>query len=261
MAKTFRNLSTDTTLGGNAPSDSTVSSQKAIKAYVDTKATGTNRINGAPLSNSSSIFYGVSTSAAKAVEKVVSIPSITTLEVGVAILVQPTVTSSVANSTLKLNNFPAYPMIYIGAAITTSTDSVVWSAAFPSWWLFDGTSWVFSGKGYDTTYSSRSVAAGIEGTETSSRLLRADRLKPIIQGTTLTDIDVSTTGAVTASDSITSGIGKLQATKADSSALSGKQEKSNLVTSVSAASTDAQYPSAKLFYTTCGNIEALINAL
>lgn len=43
--------------------------------------------------------------------------------------------------------------------------------------------------------------------------------------------------------------------------LGNYQLKSNLVTSVSAASTDSQYPSAKLFYDTCGDIEALINAL
>ena len=35
----------------------------------------------------------------------------------------------------------------------------------------------------------------------------------------------------------------------------------NLVTSVSSSSTDSQYPSAKLFYDTCGDIETLINNL
>ena len=39
------------------------------------------------------------------------------------------------------------------------------------------------------------------------------------------------------------------------------QTTSNLVTSVSSSSTDSQYPSAKLFYDTCGDIETLINAL
>lgn len=33
----FFNISTDTTLGGNSPSDTTVSSQKAIKTALDTK--------------------------------------------------------------------------------------------------------------------------------------------------------------------------------------------------------------------------------
>lgn len=44
-------------------------------------------------------------------------------------------------------------------------------------------------------------------------------------------------------------------------ALANMQTTTNLVTSVSSASTDAQYPSAKLFYDTCGDIETLINAL
>lgn len=36
----FLNISTDTTLGGSSPSDETVSSQKAIKAYVDSHGGG-----------------------------------------------------------------------------------------------------------------------------------------------------------------------------------------------------------------------------
>lgn len=52
-----------------------------------------------------------------------------------------------------------------------------------------------------------------------------------------------------------------QSGTAVASAISGKQNISNLVTSVSSASTDSQYPSAKLFYDTCGDIETLINAL
>jgi hypothetical protein len=43
--------------------------------------------------------------------------------------------------------------------------------------------------------------------------------------------------------------------------ISNMQTTTNLVTSVSSSSTDSQYPSAKLFYDTCGDIETLINAL
>ena len=43
--------------------------------------------------------------------------------------------------------------------------------------------------------------------------------------------------------------------------LSLKQDKSNLVTSINASSTDTQYPSAKCMYDIVGNVEALINAL
>lgn len=49
--------------------------------------------------------------------------------------------------------------------------------------------------------------------------------------------------------------------KGDGTWASGVQLTSNLVTSVSSLSTDTQYPSAKLFYDTVGDVETLINAL
>lgn len=134
-----------------------------VQDQIDSKADKTNRVNGAALSNAISSFYGTSDTAAATVQKEVSIPSITNLDVGTVIIVQPTVTSTVANSTLKLNSFDAYPMRYNNAAITTSTDSVVWSANYPSIFVFDGTYWVFAGHGLDsnTTYTlNYSVDAG-----------------------------------------------------------------------------------------------------
>lgn len=107
-------------------------------------------------------WFGTSSTAAATVQKEVSIPSITSLKIGQIIVVQPTVTSTVADSTLKLNSFDAYPMRYNNAAITTSTDSVVWNANFPSLFVFDGSYWVFLGHGLDsnTTYSNRAAASG-----------------------------------------------------------------------------------------------------
>ena len=129
-------------------------------------------------------IYGESTTAAATVQKEVSIPSITSLNAGQLIIVKPTVTSTVANSTLKLNSFDAYPMLYGGSAITTSTDSYVWIKDVPGWWLFDGSNWLFAGHGTDinTTYSAMSVANIIAGTETSARLMRSDYLKNGICG-------------------------------------------------------------------------------
>lgn len=204
-------LDTDITLSGN--SDTAIASQKATKTYIDNKADKTNIINGAPLSNATSYFFATSDTAAATTEKVVSIPSITTLSAGQIIVVQPTITSTVANSTIKLNNFDAYPMIYNNNAITTTSDSVVWNANFPSIWVFDGTNWVFAGHGIDsnTTYSNMSVAEGTTGTATSQRTMRADYLKQIIQGTVLTDLDKSTAIEIAATDTILSALGKLQA--------------------------------------------------
>ena len=65
----------------------------------------------------------------------------------------------------------------------------------------------------------------------------------------------TTTSSVTSSSSaaLTSG--------GAYTALQNYQTTANLVTSVSSSSTNSQYPSAKLFYDTCGDIETLINAL
>ena len=184
-----------------------------------------NQITNAPTNNEvidkvneiicNMVGYGTSDSVADAVTKVVSIPSITTLNTGQIIIVKPSVTSTVASSTIKLNDFDAYPMRYNNAAISTSTDSIVWNENFVSTFIFDGTYWQFAGHGYDnntnTTYSAMSVSEGTTGTATNSRTVRADYLKQIIQGTTLTGLSTSTNSAVVATDSITTGIGKLQA--------------------------------------------------
>ena len=86
---------------------------------------------------STTFIYWESSTAAATVQKEVSIPSITELNVWQVIIVKPTVTSTVASSTLKLNSFPAYKMLYNGTEITTSTDSVVWTANVPSMFYLD----------------------------------------------------------------------------------------------------------------------------
>ena len=153
-----------------------------------------NTINGSSLNDGTSYWYGTSTTAAATVQKEVSIPSIKTLNPGQVIIVKPTATSTVANSTLKLNNFDAYPMRYNNAAITTSTDSVVWSAAFPTWWLFDGTYWVFVGHGVDlnTTYSVIQQADIETGTATTGRLVSAKVLRDNFY--TETEVDTAISG-------------------------------------------------------------------
>ena len=162
-------------------------------------------------------IYGIGGGGAATAAKTVSIPSITSLEVGQIIVVKPSETSTVANSTLKLNSFDAYPMRYGNAAITTSTDSIVWYANYPSIFIFDGSYWVFAGHGLDnnTTYSTMSVAEGLAGTADSNRSLQAVNLKQIIQGlapgSALTGYEkAETVAAVAATDTISDAIGKLE---------------------------------------------------
>ena len=157
---------------GNFKAVSTVASQ----SLTDTeKANARDNIAAQPL-----IGIGTSTTAKATVDKIVSIPSITSLNVGQIIIVTPTITSTVANGTIKLNNFDAYPMLYANSAISTSTDSMVWSANIPSMFLFDGSYWIYVGRGYEQTYSAMSSSEGITGTKTSARLITAAVLKAII---------------------------------------------------------------------------------
>lgn len=123
--------------------------------------------------------YGTSSTAATTAQKVVTISSIESLNSGQIIVVIPTITSTVANSTIKLNDFDAYPMRYNNAAITTSTDSIVWSANIPSIFMFDGTYWQFLGHGLDsnTTYSVLTQEQLDTGTATTSRLITAKLLR------------------------------------------------------------------------------------
>ena len=62
------------------------------------------------------------------------------------------------------------------------------------------------------------------------------------------------TGAVTYTAPVTSVNG-------NTGAVTGLQTTSNLVTSVSSSSTNSQYPSAKLFYDTVGDVESVLQTL
>lgn len=112
---------------------------------------------------STTFNYWVSDTAAATVEKTVTIPGIKELNVWQVVIVKPTVTSTVANSTLKVNNFPAYDMLYNWSAITTSTDSIVRGANIPSMFMLDEVSgtkyrrflahWLDSNTTYSINYS------------------------------------------------------------------------------------------------------------
>lgn len=127
--------------------------------------------------------FGTSSTAAATVQKEVSIPWITTLATWQIVHILPSITSTVANSTLKVNNFTAYPMRYNNAAITTSTDSIVRPANIVTTFVFDGTYWQFVWHWLDsnTTYSNMSAAEAVTWTCASWRSIAACTLKCAIQ--------------------------------------------------------------------------------
>ena len=138
-----------------------------IQTQLNAKAPSANTVNGAPLSNAASYFYGVSTSAANATQKEVSIPSITALNAGQVIVISPTInTDTIQNATLKLNNFGAYPISYVNFNQVTLN---IWNVAFPSVFVFTGSVWRFVCRGfYD---AGMTIEEGIIGTASGQRTI------------------------------------------------------------------------------------------
>jgi hypothetical protein len=134
------------------------------------------------------------------------------LKDGQFIIVIPTYEATSGSKTkLKLNNFEAYPLKYGVDVVNTTNDGYMLVAGRPSIFVFDGEYWVFAGQGFRTVYNAITVPNGIAATSESAQLVSPANLKQIIQGTTLTGIDVATSGTVSETDSVMGAIGKLQA--------------------------------------------------
>lgn len=75
------------------------------------------------------------------------------------------------------------------------------------------------------------------------------------------DPDTGTYRSIDAVGGNGSGGGAVSSVNGRTGAVTGLQEASNLVTSLSASSTNAQYPSAKCVYDIIGNIETLLASI
>lgn len=99
--------------------------------------------------------YATSSTAAACTTKCVCIPEITQLCVGQQITVMPKITATNCATSLKLNDFTAYPIRYNNAALTSTTDWYVRWADCLSTFIFDWSYWRVASKSYDvnTTYT------------------------------------------------------------------------------------------------------------
>ena len=214
----------------------------ASKAYVDHEIStlASHTVNGAPLSNTSTVFAGKSTTDAATTTKEVTISGINELVDGLMVIITPTKTSTAGASTLKVNSLDAKPMYYQNNALTTTTDGSVWIANTPSTWIYDGTAqiWRFAGYGkYDTTttyYSMHTLdmsqisnpttaqiaGAALVGTATNNDTISPRVLKNAIQNTNLTantpitgenlEVFNPTDALITATDTVIGAFGHAQ---------------------------------------------------
>jgi hypothetical protein len=126
---------------------------------------------------------------------------------------------------------------------------------------YDGTYWVLMTSGTNSNPGTlNTTSTSSMSTNASESLSGAISLHKIAKTGSYDDL-VSKPTIPTTTSSVTSGSSAALTSGGAYTALSGKEDTSNKVTSISASSTDAQYPSAKAVYTQIGNIEAVLNQI
>lgn len=98
-----------------------------------------------------------------------------------------------------------------------------------------------------------------------ARKLAMDVLQALVESVDWSDISGKPTFATVATSGSYNDLSNkptmVTSVNGNTGAVTGLQTTSNLVTSVSSASTNTQYPSAKLLYDTVGNIETLLASI
>lgn len=120
------------------------------------------------------------------------------------------------------------------------------------------------GKGLSENDFTDDLKSKLEGIENNAEVNKIETIKVNNVTQTITNKTVNITVPTKTSDInndsgfITKSVNDLDNYTNNTTLQSTYQTKSNLVTSVSSSSTDTQYPSAKLFYDTVGDIETLL---
>lgn len=131
------------------------------------------------------MYYGLCTSAADTAAKVVTVGAEQDfkLTVGALLMVKFTKSNSASNVTLNVNSTGAKGIYYSNAVYTGNSTTVCGYANANFIYMYGGSNWIWVGHGSDNSsgYSAMSVAEGQTATATSSRVMRSDYLKQIIQ--------------------------------------------------------------------------------
>lgn len=123
------------------------------------------------------------------------------------------------------------------------------------------------GKGLSENDFTDDLKSKLEGIESNAEVNKIETIKVNNVTQTITNKTVNITVPTKTSDInndsgfITKSVNDLDNYTNNTTLQSTYQTKSNLVTSVSSSSTDTQYPSAKLFYDTVGDISTILQTL
>lgn len=131
------------------------------------------------------MYYGTCTTAAATAAKVITVSADQDfkLTVGALVMVKFSYSNTANNVTLNVNSTGAKSIYYNNAVYTTSGNFVCGYANTHFVYMYNGANWVWISHGADsnTTYGAMSVSEGQTATATSSRVMRSDYLKQIIQ--------------------------------------------------------------------------------
>lgn len=123
------------------------------------------------------------------------------------------------------------------------------------------------GKGLSENDFTNDFKSKLEGIESGAEVNKIETIKVNNVAQTITNkavnvvVPTKTSDLSNDSEFITKSVSDLDNYTNNTTLQSTYQTKSNLVTSVSSSSTDSQYPSAKLFYDTVGDLETILNTL
>lgn len=182
------------------------------------------------------MWFGTSSTAGGTATKAVTITGFpNTLTDGMTVAVRFANANTVASPKLSINSGTAVAIRRYGSTAPSTSAATSWQAGTVVLMVYYDGYWYIA-NWLNTTYSEISAANVANTTSSTTGLITGRRFKAGFD-------------ALLTSTAITTELGFTP------------QSVGNLVTSVSSASTDAQYPSAKLFYDTVGDIETLLQAL
>lgn len=116
----------------------------------DLIVTGDARINGDLMHNSGMVAFGTNATAAATAAKVVTIADPAwALKIGNIIGVKHSVTNTAGSCTLNVNGTGAKSIYYSTSVYTGSSGMICGSANRTTFYIYDGTYWVWLGGGYD----------------------------------------------------------------------------------------------------------------
>jgi len=139
------------------------------------------------------IYIGTCDTAAGTAAKAITVSSDQNfvLEKGVTIAIKFANSNTASNATFSVNSGTAYPVYYNTSTYTLSNNNVLGVANRYSFYVFDGSCWVWSGMSYFYSYSNMTQAEAETATVATGRLMPPTVLKQAIQYHAIPQVDAS----------------------------------------------------------------------